>query len=185
MGQKRERRGGRTEQKMNKPRFGAKAETLRGLTETDWPIGRGEVQVQSVNVGERKRPRPTSPPHFVLFYFLALPSRSRRERGGRRGPAALISTPQPTEPTNQPTQAQAVLLCVCPSPRRHPSVCQSPSLSLREPTSPRALVSGSATMTAATSSSPTQVCFCGAAGERRGKSLTRWRCSGRICTDNE
>lgn len=124
MGQKRERRGGRTEQKMNKPRFGAKAETLRGLTETDWPIGRGEVQVQSVNVGERKRPRPTSPPHFVLFYFLALPSPSRRERGGRRGPAALISTPQPTEPTNQPKHRQ----CFCASVRLLVAIRQSASL---------------------------------------------------------
>ena len=75
-------RENRTEQKMNKPRFGAKAETLRGLTETDWPIGRGEVQVQSVNVGERKRPRPTSPPHFVLFgASLSFEERTRGTKG--------------------------------------------------------------------------------------------------------
>ena len=148
MGQKRER-----EQKMNKPRFGAKAETLRRLA--DRP--RSECNLSMLG-REKAIGRPTSPPHFVLFYFLALPALTERERSGRGG-AALISTPQPPPQAKaagmvgDATAASLRLSVVVVAIRQSGSLTPSPSLC--QPTSPRALVSGSATMTASAATAAT------------------------------
>ena len=123
---------------------------------------------------------------YYFRYFLVLLSRRDGWAGARgdREPREEDCFDFHSRPTNPPPQAKA---CLAGDVRirllgRHPSACHCQSHSrfptLDRPASPQALVSGSAAMTATSSSSPS----------RSVSAVPRqideeWRRSGRICDD--
>ena len=116
--------------------------------------------MQSVNVGERESDWQTdlSSSFRIILLFGASRIDRERERSGRGG-AALISTPQPPPQAKaagmvgDATAASLRLSVVVVAIRQSGSLTPSPSLC--QPTSPRALVSGSATMTASAATAAT------------------------------